>query len=222
MVNVGNVNITQIYSNLQFTANTIEGAIFSANLQVPTLIANANVFVGDSLHVGTYPQFDSANIAASFLGNLNSKFFIAVQNTNTGSKSEGAIKIIADDGDTTNNYINIGRYGENFSGNFEQSQLPAFPHDGYFSTIGGNAAIRATGNVYLNANTSLVRLEQDGAFTLINCGLKFDLNGNSQTIPYIPGTEPYTVANISNWNSGVNTISEALDQLAARLRALGG
>lgn len=222
MVNVGNASITALDSNLQFTANTLKGAIFSANLQVPTLIANAKIFVGNSIHVGSYPQFNDANIAASFVGNINSKFFIAVQNTNTGSKSEGAIKIIADDGDTTNNYINIGMYGRNFSGNFEQSQLPAFPHDGYFSTVGGNAAIRSTGNVYFNANTSLVRLEKDGAFTLINCGLKFDLNGNSQTIPYIPGQEPFSMANVSNWTSNVSTIPQALNQLAARLKALGG
>jgi hypothetical protein len=92
----------------------------------------------------------------------------------------------------------------------------------------------------LVANTAAVGLIKDSNFLLINSNLQFQ-DGTVQTsaITDVPalyanigtlslfqsnivGNATYTPNNAANYNGTVTNIQQALDQLAARLRALGG
>ena len=61
-----------------------------------------------------------------------------------------------------------------------------------------NSVAGRTGNVFLTVN---------------------DVAG-AASVAYV-NTAPYTIGNISNWDTSPTTISDALDELAARLRAAG-
>jgi hypothetical protein len=86
--------------------------------------------------------------------------------------------------------------------------------------IGGNAAIRSDGNIFLAANTKVVSLLKDSNFFLFNTNLQFS-DGSILSTANI-GNQPYTPNNAANYNGTITNIQQALDQLAARLRALGG
>ena len=107
--------------------------------------------------------------------------------------------------------------------------------------VGGNAAIRTTGNIIMNANTATIALLEDSNFLLFNTNLQFydgtvqstavnavDLSANIgmiindiQAIDANIGAQPFTMANYQNWTSNVTSVSAALNQLAERIKSLG-
>jgi hypothetical protein len=202
----------------------LSGDIFTGNVQANYLLANANVKVGSSLEVGIASLIDYPGQAAVFVGNVDSYYQVVVQNTNSGSGASGDFVITADDGSDENNYINIGINSSGWSGNFVvpagDTGLPEFPHDGYLTVIGGNIALRTDGNVFLEANTSVVGLSKDGDFTLVNTNLRFG-DGSVMSNANI-GAQLYTPNTSANYNRTITNVQQALDELAARLRALGG
>jgi hypothetical protein len=143
--------------------------------------------------------------------------------------------------------LNIGINNSGWSGNFivpaGDTGYSEFPHDSYITAIGGNVAVRTDADLILAANLSLIVLPKDGNFTLINTNLAFSdgtvqtsaiedvaalyanigtLQINVNELDANVGAQLYTMGNYQNWTSNVTTISSALDQLAERLKALGG
>lgn len=202
----------------------LSGAIFSGNVQANYLLANSNVKITSSLEVGNASPIDYPGLAAVFTGNLNGYYQIALQNLNNGSNASGDLVVTADDGSDTNYYISVGMNNSNWSGNFivpaGDTGLVEFPHDGYISVIGGNATISTDGNVFLVANTAAVGLTKDSNFLLFNTDLQFS-DGTIMSTGNI-GAQLYTPANVANYNGTITNIQDALDELAARLKALGG
>jgi hypothetical protein len=154
------------------------------------------------LEVGNTNPITYPGLGGVFVGNTNSYYQVVVQNTNNGTNATGDFVITADDGTDENKYMNIGINSSGFAGNFTvpagDTRLTEFPYDGYFTVIGGNAAI--TGAIVSNT------ISISGNLTV----------GNINTL----GQIDYLMGNALHWNSVVSNVAAALDQIAARLYAL--
>jgi hypothetical protein len=222
----------------------LSGAIFSGNVQADYFLANANIKIASTLEVGETNTIDYPSLGGVFVGNVDSYYQVVVQNLNNGSGASGDFVIVADDGDDSNRYLNIGVNSSGFNGNFivpaGDTGFPEFPHDGYLDVIGGNAALKSDGNVFLVANTAVAILSKDNNFFLFNTNLQFSDNTvQTSAITDVPGlyanigvlslfqsnilgNAVYTPNNAANYNGTITNIQQALDELAARLKALGG
>jgi uncharacterized coiled-coil protein SlyX len=202
----------------------LSGAVFSGNVQANFLLSNANVKVGSTLEVGNTNPINYPGLGGVFVGNVDGYYQVVVQNLSNESGASGDFVITADNGNDENYYLNIGINSSNFSGNFTtpagDTGLQEFAHDGYLTVIGGNAALRSDGNIFLAANTKVVSLLKDSNFFLFNTNLQFS-DGSILSTANI-GNQPYTPNNAANYNGTITNIQQALDQLAARLQALGG
>lgn len=223
-VDMLNANVSSISSNLVYTANTATSATFTGNVRAPYLIANANVLVTNTLQVGNLSTIDYPGLGGIFVGNTNSYYQLVVQNLSNSSSASSDIVITADNGTDTNRYLNIGVNSSGFAGNFivpaGDTRLPEFPYDGYLTTIGGNAVLRTDSNVFLVANTAVVALNKDSNLVLFRSNLEFS-DGTVQRTANI-GAQSYTPNNASNYNATITNVQQALDELAARIKALGG
>jgi hypothetical protein len=185
------------------------------------------------LEVGNTNPITYPGLGGVFVGNTDGYYQVVVQNTNNGASASGDFVITADDGTDENKYMNIGINSSGFAGNFTvpagDTRLTEFPYDGYFTVIGGNAAIRSDNGVFFAANTSLAGLLKDGNF-FINSNLSvtgaivsntISISGNL-TVGNINtlGQIDYLMGNALHWNSVVSNVAAALDQIAARLYAL--
>jgi hypothetical protein len=231
-LNLLNANVTAANTTIQTKAN-LSGAIFSGNVQANYLLANANVKIASTLEVGNTNPITYPGLGGVFVGNTDGYYQVVVQNTNNGASASGDFVITADDGTDENKYLNIGINSSGWSGNYTvpagDTRLTEFPYDGYFTVIGGNAAIRSDNGVFFAANTSLAGLLKDGNF-FVNSNLSVTgaivsntisiagnlTAGNINTL----GQIDYLMGNALHWNSVVSNVAAALDQIAARLYAL--
>jgi len=234
-----NANVAAANIVIDTKANLING-----NIQANYLIANANVKIASTLEVGLPSPINYPGLGGVFVGNVDSYYQIVIQNTSNSSSASGDLVITADDGTDTNYYLNLGLNSSNFSGNFVvpagDTGLVDTPRGGYLQAIGGDIAVRSDGNVFLAANTRAVGLLKDSNFALTNTDLQFS-DGSVQTsavedIPglyanigtlslfqsNIVGNASYTPNNAANYNGTITNIQQALDELAARLKTLGG
>jgi hypothetical protein len=238
-----NANVAAANIDISTKAN-VNGEIFNGNIQANYIIANSNVRITSTLEVGNSSPINYPGLGGVFVGNVNNRYQVVVQNLNTGANASSSFVLTADDGTDEINYINIGINSSNFSGNFVVPEgdtgLAEFPHDGYITVIGGNVALRSNANVFFVANTATMGLIKDGNFVLFRADLQFrdgtvqttaitdvpDLYANIGTLSLfqsnIVGNAAYTPNNAANYNGTVTNVQQALDQLAARLRALGG
>jgi hypothetical protein len=238
-----NANVAAANINIATKAN-VNGDIFNGNIRANYILANSNVIVSSTLQVGNASPINYPGLGGVFVGNVDSYYQVVVQNLSTSANASGELVITADNGTDTNNFISVAMTGSNWSGNFVvpagDTGLAGFPNDGYITTIGGNSALRSDNNVFFAANTSAAGLFKDSNFILISCNLQFQ-DGTVQTtavtdVPAlyanigtlslfqsnIVGNAAYTPNNAANYNGTVTNIQQALDELAARLRALGG
>jgi uncharacterized coiled-coil protein SlyX len=240
-------NVSVLQSNAATQALTIDllnanvsakadlsGAIFSGNVQADYLLANANVKIASTVEVGLDSAIDYPGLGGLFIGNVAGYYQVVIQNLNNGPQSSGDFVITADDGNDTTRYLNIGMNSSNFSGNFTvpagDTGLVESPYDGYLNVIGGNAVVRSDGNIFLGANTAVAGLLKDGDF-FVSTGLfvTSTITSNSNIISQgnisannisVGGQIDFLMGNVAHWNPPVSTISDALNQLAARLYAL--
>ena len=208
------------------TKASLAGAIFSGNVQADYLLTNNNVKIGGNLFVGPVsPPLVLTDPAAVFTSNTINGYILSLQNINNGTNAIGEIRVTANDGNQTNKFTAIGMNNSGFVGNFivpaGDTGLQSFPYDGYLNVFGGNAGVRGDGNIFLVANTSVVGLLKDSNLILsTNVALQFSdgtLFANANI-----GAQFYTPNNAANYNATITNIQQAMDELAARLRALGG
>lgn len=243
-IDLMNSNLFAIWSEVLVRANLV-GAVFSGNVQAPYLISNANVKIGSTLEVGNQASNAYPGLGGVFVGNVTPDYQVIIQNTSNNSSATTALKILPDDGGHENNFIKIGINSSQYAGNVtvpeRNTDLIASPRDGYVVTYGGNTSIRSDRNIFLAANTVVAGLiKNTGHFALVSCNLQFQ-DGSIQTtaIPDVPslyanigtlflfqsnilGNASYTPNNAANYNGTITNIQQALDELAARLKALGG
>jgi hypothetical protein len=152
----GNIKIGGSNTQVLYNANgDIQGSnayIFDYIGNVLTLtgnlIANAGVFYGNTttgknaLQVGNTSFTAIPNTIAQFTSNLNSATQINFQNINTGATSSTDIALTSDNGNSVNNYINMGITGSAWDGTQTNSLGNALtPDDGYLYVRGGNLVI---------------------------------------------------------------------------------
>jgi len=218
----GNIYVSALASqigNLEISKANLSGAIFSGNVRVPYLLANSNIKVSGQLEVGLSTTENFPSSVSTFVGNTNQPLNLYVQNKNSGDSATSTVKIVADDGNDLNYYTTIGITSSTYGGNFTvpagDTRISSFPHDGFFVTIGGNAAIATDNNVFLIANTSIVSLQKDGDFSL-GVNLKFrDGTIQKTAIEDVPGL----FSSIANINSTISTIETDLNLLEANVGA---
>jgi hypothetical protein len=242
-INLLNANVTAANIDI-LTKADLSGAIFSGNVQADYILANANVKVASTIEVGNASPINYPGLGGVFVGNVDSYYQVVIQNLSTDSNASSDLVLTADDGTDTNNYVTVGINNSGFSGNFivpaGDTGQPDWAHDGYLTTIGGNSVLRSDNGVYLAANTVSVGLLKDSDFFLFGPNLRFsDGSVQSTAITDVPGlfanigtlflfqsnivgNASYTPNNAANYNGTVTNVQQALDQLAARLRALGG
>ncbi len=202
----------------------LSGAVFGGNVQANYMLANANVKISSALEVGIASPVDYPGMAGVFVGNVDGYYQLVMQNTNNSSGASGDIVVTADDGTDQNYYITMGINSSNWTGNFivpaGDTNLVEFAHDGYLTVIGGNATVKTDGNVFIAANTKVVSLQKDGDLLLFNTNLQFS-DGTVMSTGNI-GAQSYAAGNAANYNGTITNIQDALDQLAERIKALGG
>jgi hypothetical protein len=216
-INSINANISAANVNINTKAN-IAGQIFNGNVQASYLLANANVKIGSTIEVGNTNPINYPGLGGVFVGNVDGYYQVAIQNLSNSTQASGDFVITADDGDDENNYLNIGINSSGWSGNYTvpagDTGVPQFPHDGYMNVIGGNAIVFTDTNLYLVANTAVAGLNKDGDFFVSAniSAVNVNVTGN---INYTPNTA-------GNYNQVITNMQKALDELAARVKALGG
>jgi trimeric autotransporter adhesin len=216
-INSINANISAANVNINTKAN-ITGQIFNGNVQASYLLANANVKIGSIIEVGNTNPINYPGLGGVFVGNVDGYYQVAIQNLSNGTQASGDFVITADDGDDETNYLNIGINSSGWSGNYTvpagDTGVPQFPHDGYMNVIGGNAIVFTDSNLYLVANTAVAGLNKDGDFFVSAniSAVNVNVTGN---INYTPNTA-------GNYNQTITNMQKALDELAARVKALGG
>jgi hypothetical protein len=240
LINLLNANVAAA----NIAKANLSGAVFTSNVQANYLLANANVKIGRTVEVGNTNPINYPGLGAVFVGNVDSYYQVVVQNLSSNSGASGDFVITADNGNDNNGYLNIGINSSGWSGNYivpaGDTGLKDHPRDGYLNVIGGNAAVRSDGNIFLVANTSVVVLNKDSNFLLFRTNLQFsDSSIQTTAVTDVPGlyanigslsvfqsnvlnNATYTPNNAANYNGTITNIQQALDQLAARLRALGG
>ena len=152
----GNISVGGSNTQVLFNGNgTIQGSnayVFDYSANVLTLTGNltanvstisGNLITGkNALQVGNTSFTSVPNTIAQFTGNLNSAAQINFQNINTGATSSTDIVLTSDNGNSVNNYINMGITGSAWDGTQTNSLGNALtPDDGYLYVRGGNLVI---------------------------------------------------------------------------------
>ena len=135
--------------NANFGASANLTFDFSSNtFTTYNVVANSSVFYGNiingknALQVGVTGFTAVPNTIAQFTSNLNSAAQLNLQNINTGATSSTDIALTSDNGNSVNNYINMGITGSGWDGTQTNSLGNALtPDDGYLYVRGGNLVI---------------------------------------------------------------------------------
>ena len=152
----GNIDIVGSNTQVLFNSNgDVQGSnayLFDYVGNVLTLtgniIANVGTLYGNilngknALQAGVTGFTAVPNTIAQFTSNLNSASQINFQNINTGATSSTDIALTSDNGNSVNNYINMGITGSAWDGTQTNSLGNALtPDDGYLYVRGGNLVI---------------------------------------------------------------------------------
>jgi len=152
----GNIKIggsnTQVLFNSNGDVNGSNAYVFDYAANILTLtgniIANVGTLYGNiingknALQVGVTGFTAVPNTIVQFTSNLNSSTQINFQNINTGATASTDIVVTSDNGNSVNNYINMGITGSAWDGTQTNSLGNALtPDDGYLYVRGGNLVI---------------------------------------------------------------------------------
>jgi hypothetical protein len=144
-VDGGNVNVTGNVNSNQgyFTGNvTVVGTLTSTS----NIVANTSgIFFGDAVTgnnaiIAGVPAFTSlgSNVVAQFSGNVNSYSQINFENISSGNRASTDYIATADNGNDTDNYVNMGIA----SSTYDYPDFAAYgPNDAYLHNNGGNLLI---------------------------------------------------------------------------------
>jgi len=217
------------FTTTQFLHTTIFEDILTANatstvtntntgsIQIP----NGGLGVAGSAYFGTLPDTRIRvgtggqllpNVLAQFTSNVNNYAQVNMQNLNNSPFSSSDFVATANNGNDTQNFIDLGIAGSTYN-------FPGYgayrPNDGYLLVDGGNLLLNTdTVGKYIKFIVGgLNDSNQVGQFSSVG----LSVTGNIS----LTGNVSYTAGNIANWNPIPSTIGEALDQIVARLTNAG-
>ena len=130
-------------ASANLTFNSITNTLTTANISAANGVFSGNSINGkNALQVGVTGFTAVPNTIAQYTSNLNSASQINFQNINTGATSSTDISLTSDNGNSVNNYINMGITGSAWDGTQTNSLGNALtPDDGYLYVRGGNLVI---------------------------------------------------------------------------------
>jgi len=130
-------------ASANLTFNSITNTLTTANISAANGVFSGNSINGkNALQVGVTGFTSVPNTIAQYTSNLNSASQINFQNINTGATSSTDIALTSDNGNSVNNYINMGITGSAWDGTQTNSLGNALtPDDGYLYVRGGNLVI---------------------------------------------------------------------------------
>ena len=149
-----NTQIQYNDGNSNFGASANLTFDYSSNTLTTTNISAANgVITGNTVNgknallVGITGFTAVPNTIAQFTSNLNSATQINFQNINTGAAASTDLVLTSDNGNSTNNYINMGITGSSWDGSQTNSLGNAVvADDGYVYIRGGNLVLGTSRN----------------------------------------------------------------------------
>ena len=232
--NIANItaNVTTLLNNNSFANLVVSGNITASGASFGNSYISGNSVILSELFVGAPVYNNLQNVIALFhgtsgLGPANQYTQVAVINsTNTGSTD---LALYSDNGNTNGGWVDIGIAGSQFS---DTAYTITNSNDSYVlaqspSTAYGGNLVLATGNggsandiVFATngflSNNEIARFHGNAS----SSGTVFTVLGNI-VAGNVRANVSYTMGNYQNWTSNVTTVSSALDQLAARLKAAG-
>ena len=130
-------------ASANLTFNSITNTLTTANISAANGVFSGNSVNGkNALQVGITGFTAVPNTIVQYTSNLNSASQINFQNINTGATSSTDISLTSDNGNSVNNYINMGITGSGWDGTQTNSLGNALtPDDGYLYVRGGNLVI---------------------------------------------------------------------------------
>jgi len=130
-------------ASANLTFNSITNTLTTANISAANGVFSGNSINGkNALQVGVTGFTAIPNTIAQYTSNLNGASQINFQNINTGATSSTDISLTSDNGNSVNNYINMGITGSAWDGTQTNSLGNALtPDDGYLYVRGGNLVI---------------------------------------------------------------------------------
>ena len=147
-VTVGGANTQVLYNangNIQGSNAYVFDYVGNVLTLTGNIIANVGTIYGNitngknALQVGVTGFTAVPNTIVQYTSNLNSATQINFQNINTGVASSTDIVLTSDNGNSVNNYINMGITGSSWDGTQTNSLGNALtPDDGYLYIRGGN------------------------------------------------------------------------------------
>ena len=136
-------NDNEFGASANLTFNSITNTLTTANISAANGVFSGNSVNGkNALQVGVTGFTAVPNTIVQYTSNLNSASQINFQNINTGATSSTDISLTSDNGNSVNNYINMGITGSGWDGTQTNSLGNALtPDDGYLYVRGGNLVI---------------------------------------------------------------------------------
>jgi uncharacterized coiled-coil protein SlyX len=199
LISIGNTAFATQSNLIDAKANLVN-PIFSSNLTAGNILVTSNLYVDDSIKVGSaVTPIDFPDLGGRFVGNTTSYYQIVLQNLNAANTASADFVVTRDNGDDSTGYVALGINSSNYDQTFEDTGLSEFPGDGYVEAVGANLAVRSTDTVFLAANTSVVILQKDGDLVLFNTNLIFS--------DFSVQTTAWTSSLDANLGSATNNIS---------------
>ena len=135
-------------ASANFTFDISSNTLTTINVSAANGVMSGNTTNGkNALQVGVTGFTSVPNTIAQFTGNLNSATQVNFQNINTGATASTDIVVTADNGNSVNNYINMGITSSTWDGTQTNSMGNALtPDDGYLYVRGGNLVLGTSRN----------------------------------------------------------------------------
>ena len=210
-------NLTFDYSSNTLTAT---------NLSAANGVISGNLINGkNALQVGVTGFTVIPNTIVQFTSNLNSATQINFQNINTGATSSTDIVVTSDNGNSTNNYINMGITGSSWDGTQTNSLGNALtPDDGYLYVRGGNLVLgtsrnttavkfvvggSGTGNLVATINKTNVDIIGD-VIASGNANITGNISSNAGLLTLSTGTIAVSSGDAGIFTTAINNINLGL------------
>ena len=218
---------------------------YSGNLNAKYATFTGDTGTGlNALTVGLPGIENFGNVLAQFHANINTDVLVAVHNKSNGPYATSGFMATADIGDETIYRSLMGIFGSGFDtslswvkpldsvllgvgGNLVIGAInltnDEYPLKDINFVIGSNNAISLTPlKIHAESNLSSANLELGANVGIIfsDGSRQTSAYSNVQVATYLPtytGNVSFTMANTAHWTSNVNTISDALNQLAERI-----
>jgi hypothetical protein len=152
------------------------------------------------------------NVIGQFTSDVNNYSQVNMQNLHHGSFASSDFVVTADNGSDTENF---GDFGIANSQYMYPGYEAILPNDTYLIANGGNLLINA------GSPTKTIKFAVGGSDATDIVGNWSNVALTVSTNLDVLGDISYTPANASNWNTSITSISQALDELAERLRTAG-